>query len=69
MILYLVFFTSDDYDNFDLFVAADSPAEAVTLWRTHYSLPPEAEPERLDIVPTPTGKGAIAWTDITSIVI
>ncbi len=50
--------------DYDLFVRADSPNEAVNFWRTYYALDDdEQQPEMVDAIPVGP-KGAIKWEDV-----
>ncbi|CAA2141381.1 hypothetical protein [Hyphomicrobium sp. ghe19] len=71
MKMFMVCFTNDDGENQDLFVQANSPEEARSLWVQHYDLPPN-EDAQLDQrgyifeVPAvqPGDAKAICWSDV-----
>jgi hypothetical protein len=53
----------DEENNADLAVWAESPAEALAIWRRYYDTEPEAEPARMwRLTPhQPHAPGALPW--------
>jgi hypothetical protein len=48
--------------DWDLFVRAKNPSEAVTIWRRYYDT--EESPHRIDEIPAKPKHGAICWKDV-----
>ena len=62
--LYYVRADSSDGDNMDLFVRANTPAEAERFWSNYYEFEHSERPKWVGAVPDAPARGAINWSSI-----
>ena len=74
-ILFLICASNSDGENADLFIWANSEAEALDFWRSYFDCEGDGEtapgiPDRLIVAPTDPGTcgGSVDWESVTQVV-
>ncbi len=65
--LYLVRADTEDGENADLFVRAETPADAIAAWKGHCAdqeWPPCRDPEWVGAIPDQPSQGVIPWATV-----